>query len=396
MFFYDSITLTFYNTVCTMKNSYKGFLLFALVTILYVVPVNGTTNEEEKCITCHDKVYNKAMQSFYIHRPFQDTKCLICHGGEKNKSSARSKPGRITWLQKHYEPANTHFFLIPSAKVDGTLFVRIKGKGNRSKIKTLTLPPLGQLTELKNDGQKPIISDIYFHGVNHGILYSAIISWETDKPTDAQIHYGIGKFNTKSEFDHQLKTHHIVSVAPLSPGKTYRYALMSKDIHGNKTISQPFTFSTETPEGRNPPAMQPSSDKEPGYQLWAVKDQYFIRITADQATYMSVGRNADLRPKRSAKDKKGTPPVTHIAMKNTIDTNITVCLTCHTDYQSDSSHPINVGPKRGMTFPEDYPVFANGKMHCMTCHDSHASNNEARIRRPTKQELCTGCHKSYG
>lgn len=390
--------LTFTIQSFTMKNSFKGLLLSVLVILLHVIPANGITNEDEKCLSCHDKVYNKAMQSFYIHRPFLDKKCIICHGGGENTSSSRPKPGRITWLQKHYEPASTHFFLIPSEKVNGTLFVRIKGKGNRSKITTLTLPPIGQLKKLRNDGQKPVISNIYFHGVKHGILYSAVISWETDEPTDAQIQYGIGKFNSKSDFDHQLKTHHTVSIAPLSPGKTYHYAVMSQDIHGNKTISQPFTFTTETPEDRNPPAIQSSPGKKPSYQLWAVKDQYFISITVDQATYMSIGRNDDLRLKRtvSAKDKKGTPPATHMAMKNAIATNITACLTCHTDYQSDSSHPINVGPKKGMIFPEDYPVFANGKMHCMTCHDSHASNNEARIRRPTKQELCIGCHKSYG
>ncbi len=393
-----------------MKHCRKLFLFSALIILIPWIPADSATTEVEKCISCHDKTYNKSLHNIYIHRPFLDKKCLTCHVegntsfsvSNGQDSSQRTRP-KITWLQKHYEPARSHFFLVPSLKVDNTLFVQKKGNNGRSTITSLTLPPLEQLPQLSNDNKQPEISDILFHGVKRGILYSAIISWKTDKPADGRIHYGIGTFNHKSNLDHQLKTHHTISISPVTPGKTYNYTVISQDIHGNRTISQPLSFSTKTLGLINPPPEDSPIGQAPfqeglSHQLLAVGDQYFITITAHQSTYMHIGSHRNLSPRISMPANAGdqTVPAEHTPMKNTTDTNITTCLVCHKDYQSDSSHPINVRPKRGMTFPDDYPLNDDGRMHCMTCHDSHASNNEARIRRPSKQELCTGCHKNYG
>lgn len=267
---------------------------------------------------------------------------------------------------------------------------------------TINLPPVEQLSQLAKDEQPPQLFDIQFHGVKRGILYSATISWRTDEPSDAQIHYGIGNLNHKTRISHHLKTNHTLNISPVTPNQDYTYAVISKDMHGNKTISQPLTFSTRTigslePSVRNTPTRQSSFQRELSHQLSAVGDHYFITITADQPTHLSIGSHRELRPQISmpASNGKQDQPVEHVIMKNSYDTNITSCLHCHKEFQGKSSHPINVLPKRGMIFPADLPLLDNGKMHCMTCHDMHSSNNIARIRRQTKQELCLGCHKNY-
>ncbi len=393
-----------------MQHGIKISLLTVLTVLLFWAPVNRAGPEEDKCLTCHDNMFNKALFNFYIHRSFIDKKCLLCHVegntptsvDNSRKSSRRDSP-KITWLQKHYDPALTHFFLVPSVKIDSTLFVKRKGHDGRSQITSLTLPPLEQIPQYSNDGQHPRIFDIQFLGVKRGVLHSATISWQTDEPSDAQIHYGIGNFNHKTRLDHQFKTSHTLDIAPLTPGKTYTYTVVSKDIHGNRTVSQPLTFSTREigmiePPNDVPRSIRSSRQEELTRQLLAVGEQYFITITADRATYMNIGSHRELRPKINlpANTSSQTPPATHIPMKNKSDTNISSCLGCHKDYQSDTSHPINVRPKRGMTFPDDYPLLDDGRMHCMTCHVPHSSNTEARIRRSTKQELCIGCHKNYG
>ncbi len=368
----------------------------------------STAIEEDKCITCHNNVYNKALHNIYIHGSFLKKKCITCHVEESTSSTKDNKikvklrkKNNINWLERHYEPARTHFFLIPARKIDGTLFVKSEDNDGTTKIISLTIPPLEQLENHANDGQKPKISDIQFLGVKRGILHSATISWKTDEPTDAQIYYGIGAFNLKTRLDRQLRTRHTVDISPVIPEKTYNFTVVSNDIHGNRSISNPLTFSTGK-VGLLEPAEEDiqvslSPDKNGlSHQMLAVGEQYFMTITANKSTYMNIGSHRNLRrklTKKTSSTKKSTEE--HTRLKNTSDTNIASCLGCHTTYQSKSSHPINVKPKRGMTFPDDYPRLEDGKMHCMTCHEHHASNNEARIRRSTKQELCIGCHKEY-
>lgn len=393
----------------TMTYCFKIFLFTILVALFPWTTASNAGTEEDKCLTCHDSTYNKTLHKALIHRPFLDKKCLICHVAKQVSSlpddrsfTQRSRKDKITWLQKHYEPARTHFFLVPSSKVDDTLFIQSADNNGRPQITSIDLPPLQQLPQLTDDQQPPKVSNIEFLGIKRGILRSATISWKTDEPSDAQIHYGIGTFGQKTRLDPQLKSNHTITISPITPGKTYTYTVISKDMHGNRTISQPLTFSSKDDEQVDP-AQETSPDHRSSlqaalsHQLAAVGDRYFVTITANWPTFLNIGTHPELRPRINLPVNNDSPetPVKHVVMKDSYDTNITSCLFCHKNFQSTSNHPINIGPKRGMIFPDDYPVLADGKMHCMTCHDSHASDNVSRIRRRTKQELCIGCHKNY-
>ncbi len=370
----------------------------------------GATYTSEKCIKCHTKTRNRALQKAYIHRPFLNSKCLVCHlkdentalmqGGTQPKRNNHKAVNQINWLQKHYVPSKTHFFLIPASKINGPLFVKFKDSKGQKLLRSFRLPPLTQLPPRPGSTTKPAILGYFFHGVKRGILNSATISWDTDKPTTGQILYGLKGITKKSAEDHQYRKHHSISLSPILLGNTYQYSLLSKDVYGNMILSPPNTFSTVKtgvfPEPqRSQDGKQLPLTNEFSRDLWSIDKQYFIRITTKEETMLAVGYDKTLPPPRS-RSKKNQPPEDHVALKRDIDLNITVCLNCHTEYQTEYSHPINVGPKRGMIFPKEYPLLANGKMHCMTCHDSHASKNPARIRKRTKQELCVGCHKSYG
>ncbi len=388
----------------------KSIPLAVLAVLLSWATVSSTTTEGDNCLTCHDNTYKKSLNNSHIHPPFLDKKCSTCHIDEyaspvNNRPSTttrRENRQKVTWHQKHYEPARTHFFLLPSSKVDNTLFIQTAGRNGQSKVTSIKLPPVEKLSQLAKDEQPPQLSNIQFLGVKRGILYSATIGWRTDEPSDAQIHYGMGNLNHKTRINHHLRTNHTINIAPVTPGKDYTYTVISTDMHGNKTVSQPLTFSTRSigsseTSGRNTPARQSSFQEELNHQLSAVGEDYFITITANQPTHLSIGSHQELRSQiiMPANNLTHGEPVQHVIMKSSYDTNITSCLNCHKEFQDDSSHPINVLPKRGMIFPADLPLLDNGKMHCMTCHDMHSSDNIARIRRRTKQELCLGCHKNY-
>lgn len=373
---------------------------------------HGDTYTAEKCITCHSKTRNKALQQPFIHRPFLNNQCLTCHLQDGNndpsqrvtqhKVKHRKTNKRITWLQKHYIPSKIHFFLIPASRINGPLFIRFKDSSGQMQVRSFLPPPFTQLPLRPGNNTKPTILKHSFHGVKHGILNAATISWDTDKPTTGQILYGLDGLDHKSDRDFQYRRHHSISLSPVILGNTYHYSLVSEDIYGNRVTSPSNTFSTAKTD--SPPKPQQSQHirkfqitDEFSYDLWSTGKECFIRITTQKATMMAIGSDKTLRPARSGSlAAKNPPPKDHVALKHDIDINITVCLNCHTEYLTKYSHPINVGPKPGMTFPKGYPLLTNGKMHCMTCHDSHASKNAARIRQRTKQELCIGCHKSYG
>ena len=393
-----------------MKVRVNVFFVVTTGVLFFLTLLSSAASDGEKqCMICHDSMYNEALGNAFIHRAFLDKRCVICHvegsvkTTENSREISRHKRTTINWLQNQYEPARTHYFLIPEGKVDDVLFVKSEGKNGRSQTTSISLPPLKQLPQLVNDGQSPGIFDIEFLGVKRGILYSATISWKTDEPSDSQIHYGIGTFSRRTRLDRQFKTRHFMVISPLSPGETYIYSVVSKDLYGNRAISQPLTFSTRIAEPVSQVELvknngQSSSETELKHSLSAAGNRYYITISANKPTYMNIGVHRDLRPRirMAQRDSSLETSAKHVPMKGRYETTIKTCLGCHQDYQNVSNHPIDVLPKKGMIFPKDLPLLANGRMHCMTCHEPHSSRNEARIRRSTKQELCIGCHRDYG
>lgn len=391
-----------------MKYFSRGSFLLGLFILISIMFVTLHAEESaESCLTCHGKVYDKALYDRYIHPPFLNKQCLTCHVDGYTSSqplrhqSPTQKPPQIKWLEKHFEPTTSHYFLIPKEKVDDTLYIQSSGKNNDLNTISITLPPLQDLPQLSNDQRPPEISDIRFHGLKRGILYSATISWKTSEPANGQIHYGVGSFDLKTRLDDQYKVEHSITLSPLDPEKTYDYSVISMDIHGNRVISLPLSFSTRIIDQATAATLSPPTSNttatEIEQQLFAVGQQYFVQISASQPTYMKIGSNRTLRPAITMPTSStAVLPEKHIPMSDSTSTNIDACLDCHKEYQDQSSHPINVRPKQGMRFPEDLPLLKDGRMHCMTCHAQHSSSNEARIRRATKQELCLGCHKDYG
>lgn len=395
-----------------MKHHTKCLLFFVIMTFIPMSSAYAATYTSEKCIKCHSKTRNKALQEPYIHRPFLNAQCLVCHLQDANtankpgethpKGSNHKAINQITWFKKHYIPSKTHFFLISASRINGPLFVKFKDSRGQIQMRSFRLPPLTQLAVRPGKTKNPTILRHFFHGVKRGILNSATISWDTDKPTTGQILYGLNGLTKKSDKDLQYRKHHSISLAPVILGNTYQYSLLSEDIYGNQILTPPSTFSTAKTGSFTEPQRSEDIEQLPltdefSRALWSIGKQYFIRINTNKETMLAVGYDKTLPPARSRSlGAKNQPPENHVALKRDIALNITVCLNCHTEYQTQYSHPINVGPKQGMTFPKEYPLLANGKMHCMTCHDYHASKNAARIRKHTKQELCVGCHKSYG
>lgn len=87
--------------------------------------------------------------------------------------------------------------------------------------------------EVEVDTIKPVIS-----AVESDPAYNeAIITWETDKPTDALVRFGESggddSFLTKTSYSAESATIHEVQIRGLLPDKTYFYEVVSRDAAGN-------------------------------------------------------------------------------------------------------------------------------------------------------------------
>ncbi len=65
-----------------------------------------------------------------------------------------------------------------------------------------------------------------------------------------------------------------------------------------------------------------------------------------------------------------------------------LCFECHPDRKGSSEHIVDVVPSMDVG---EFPLI-EGKMTCVTCHDSHKNTYENMLRVEPKY-LCQGCHK---
>lgn len=74
---------------------------------------------------------------------------------------------------------------------------------------------------------------------------SAVITWQTNKPSDSQVDYGTSlPYGSTSPLNSVLTLSHSQKLTTLSPAKTYNYRIRSKDEGGSVTVSANYTFTT--------------------------------------------------------------------------------------------------------------------------------------------------------
>ncbi|WP_457573198.1 cytochrome c3 family protein [Desulfolithobacter sp.] len=395
-------------------------LLLALPAAIFFFQSNGQAEEvnPHDCLHCHGETISRAMGLKHIHAPLIEQNCAICHVASTKPTTSVLQPDKsdtkeaappqvpvdrkIRWLQRHYDPALVHWFLIPAQKFDDTLFVQKSGPDGRTDIVSIPLPPLETLPQLEDDHQPPVISDIHFLGLQRGVLPTAVVSWKTNKPTGSKIMYGIDRVDENTTpYDSLLSTEHLMAISPVTPGKTYQYVIVSTDIFGNRAQSVVQQFSTETFSTMRLPEEKtiPSGPVDLEHHFFALGKKYVLQFIADQPTYLAVGAHRTLQRQPTIKTTTVTGEESafrHVPLKSSYETSMSACRACHAEYWQGISHPVGVTPSRNVKIPDNYPVLPDGRITCISCHEHHASNNDARMRQATKRDLCIDCHRNYG
>jgi hypothetical protein len=91
----------------------------------------------------------------------------------------------------------------------------------------------------------PVISRVTVLNVG---LFSATITWETDKPADTQLQYGTtASYGQTTALNSSIVTNHSQTISNLTPDTLYHCHVKSRDAAGSLAVSADVTFMTSEP-----------------------------------------------------------------------------------------------------------------------------------------------------
>lgn len=393
---------------CLEMQLINKFKLYFVLFTSVMVFISATVFAADDCSSCHEEVKAKSRRGRIVHAPVMKGQCSQCHiAGKAVSAPVKKSPlavekeqaAKIRWFQTLSNREPEHWLRLPAERLSAGLFLKATDGRMRTPVEKISLPAKGSLALKVDDKKAPQQSNLQVTGVRRGISTTATLQWETDEHTESVVYYGIKNLRSMKS-DRNLSRRHSQVLLGLQANKNYQYQVVSRDLFGNEVKSQIMTFSTDNSfwdQDESYSTDNPfSSEIDLRWDLSRVEDDFLLTVVADRPVSISIGvQNKKKSQTTQERAVAVTDRFSHPILKSSFDTNITVCKSCHLNVQEEYSHPIKVKAKRGMIIPADYPVLSDGTMSCMTCHDKHASNNDYRLRKSKKSDLCRGCHRNY-
>lgn len=363
------------------------------------------------CLECHEEIKETADEHYYIHRPVKEERCGICHDTnsteqlptQHNESSRQviveTDEEKIEWLAESFIENTHQVALLPADVAGESLTIKIWYK-NRHKESTEFQCPNIETLKQKKTTLAPTIHQLHLHDYNELLLSRATLSWTTNTPCLCRLTYRYTDHEYTTVEDDFYTLNHTLQFRNFSATST-EVKVLCNDTAGQQIITEYIHLNTL-------PVIAPTDEESPparseGYttQIKQVGKLIELSITTTQPATLAIGRfehHKKTTPPQVVSSPQEIDPVEesdHIELTNKEQLNTQVCFKCHSSTVEGASHPINVLPPPGMIIPREYPLLSNGRLTCMTCHQHHSSNNEARILKESKKKLCTGCHTNY-
>jgi predicted RNA-binding Zn-ribbon protein involved in translation (DUF1610 family) len=136
-------------------------------------------------------------------------------------------------------PSTTYFFRVSSTDPSGN---GPTTSGVRS-FTTLATP----------DTVPPVISNVRVNGITDSL---AVITWETDEPSDAAVEYGASASYGRTVRSGEMLALHEMVLVGLKASTTYHFRVRSTDASGNgPSVSEDYTFTTGALPDTTPPSI---------------------------------------------------------------------------------------------------------------------------------------------
>lgn len=384
------------NTGCFGKACSVILILLATSCLSPGLGMGGVSSPTaDTCIACHEDVWRDIQNKKYIHKPVREKDCKYCHAATPGNVDSKREAylNKVTWVARSISQSREHWLEIDGVKRGGTLLVESRSPGGFS-AREFPLPALDELEELPVTDLKAIGNrNIRLLEVTTGVFVSVTIGWETDRPTNSQVFYGMERLDQRSNLDTQYTTRHAVTLTGVKLGRSYKYKVVSVDVAGNRSESGVQTMVAEVVPVKRDEVVGGVALKEPvvSVRYYRKGNKCIVVVGSEDMVSVVLG----LLPKKYDDDEpeNATKVIRHLPLNSPEVTNIGVCYGCHVEYKKILTHPINVYPKRGMIIPPEYATLPDGRISCMSCHVTHASNVEFRLVKADRRDLCRGCHK---
>lgn len=374
--------------------------------------------KEKTCISCHEEIYKKDANLFYLHPPFQNKKCEKCHIRAQGEEGSDGSWGKILVrpeLVSRPDYLSEHTLLLQGLDRDAVYDMKIISRdmsGDQIITELRDIIPSRVSNVKTEDRTPPVISAVRNGPVVKRIFLESIIFWDTDEPATGSVEYGLSpQYGSRTALDETLKAHHEITLSGLEKGKVYHYRVISRDLLENRSVSKDFVFDTSKVLSGFPADTQ-TTESELIVSLALKRSDLFIldaalglhiettkpaKVTVE---YLKV-KDADISgllsysgqdDGSSGEKRKLHKPEFRTGKELCID----LCYECHPPDILGVSHPVGVSPKNGGTnIPEDLPTLEGGIITCVTCHEGHGSNLRYFARKKVSREICNSCHDNY-
>lgn len=379
-----------------------------LIVIVCVLALLSDVSAASRCTGCHEEVLTESQERHISHRPVVKGECEQCHLAGKTISAPvkksplavkKEKKEKVNWFWKSSGRSEEHLLRLSSAELSGQLFLNAVDTNRRSVLKELSIPNFANLPKRDAEKKPPVLSGFQVTGVRRAISVTATLQWQTDEYTDAVVYYGIDNFRSSQHIS-QLSKQHSCNLMGLASGETYQVKVVARDLFDNVVESSVLSFSTEKSFWHPPSASFGKrallTNVKLDWEIFRLAKDYLFIIKSDRPVSVSLGRTGRKEDKNTATRTVDTGGgFSHAILKSAFDTNVAGCKACHQEVKEEYSHPIRVKARPGMVIPADFALLPDKTLSCMTCHIQHASDNEYRLRKAKKSELCRSCHTNY-
>jgi predicted CXXCH cytochrome family protein len=289
----------------------------------------------DKCISCHQKVYNQAIDSIYLHRPCFERQCIVCHLAPES-GWLNQKNGEVAAITTGMPVAGQGY------QWQKTMFFASGGP------QTIHEAALSGLLETDSFRFRVVLSDSPKPGAGQqlasqwlGLIPAQVQEYSSLPEPVLKINLPAVNFVPVPEI---RRLGMIILINWQSRSESYGWVEVQA-MDGDDPRQQPTT----------PPLEQTVT------QTIATQEEDSHPLLVDQEF-----------------------------------TIIDQCYTCHPEDDLGTSHPVRIYIRGNSTrIPDSLPTGKNGMLTCVTCHDPHGGKSKGLVRELIVTKLCVACHYTY-
>lgn len=393
-----------------MTKKYPGMASIIILVSLFLATT--VMADSSQCLKCHKDLVDAAASKIVTHRPFSQQQCILCHSTENSVPTPAANQedewinntndvGKIEWLAESFDESTLQVALLPIDICNSDLTIKLWYHNHDKQQEIIHCPSNDSILTRLSPKQHPAVSQIQRQHYNDKLFTRVTLSWATNIPCRCQLVYLSDNNEYVEHEDDFYTTAHSQEIRNFNPDNT-QVSIQCDDTFQRHTQvkSIPITALPEKTDQSKEVSSQVVTEFTTDFKR--IGDSIEIVISTSQPAAIALGQNEVKTlplpaPQQEPPASAATLPETseHPPLAEEKQVNTAVCFQCHKETVEVASHPINVLAPPGMVIPPEYPLLSDGRMTCMTCHTRHSSNNEARLLKGGKKELCTGCHTNY-